>query len=502
MSFDRSSGILLHPTSLPGVDGMGDLGPDAYRWIDFLHKTGCGLWQILPLGPTGYGDSPYQCFSAFAGNPLLISSTILLDEGLLTPEDLADRPVFSSGHVDFGPVIQWKYSLLNKAYQHFIDKATPSRLEKLDEFKDQQKGWLENYAQFMTLKDAQGGKPWYEWPVGLRSRRSAAYDQAIIQKRDTIEKYIFYQFVFDEQWQRLKIYAHSKGIKIIGDIPIFISYDSSDAWANPDLFTMDAEGRLTTVAGVPPDYFSPTGQLWGNPLYRWDAHKNTGYAWWIERFKKTLDLVDIIRLDHFRGFAGYWEIPAGMPTAEIGKWQPGPAESFFDSIQEAMGELPIIAEDLGEITPDVVILRDRYRFPGMKIFQFGFSTDADDPFLPHNYPSNCVAYTGTHDNDTAIGWYATAPEKEKDFFRRYLARDDRDIAWDMIRAIWSSVATYALAPLQDFLRLDNAARMNYPGKPSGNWGWRFTPDTLSDDLAYQIQEMNRLYSRNNLEPRI
>lgn len=495
MNFERASGILLHPTSLPGVDGIGDLGPDAYKWLDFLESTGCGLWQILPLGPTGYGDSPYQCFSAFAGNPLLISSTILLDQGRLTPEDLADRPDFPPGNIDFGRSIQWKFKLLHRSYQRFQNNASTLSLQKLDEFKEKQKGWLENYAQFMTLKDSQSGKPWNEWPAELRNRRSAAFDQAVIQKRDTIEEYIYYQFLFDEQWQRLRTYAHAKGIKIIGDIPIFISYDSADAWSNPELFTLDVNGKLTAVAGVPPDYFSPTGQLWGNPLYRWDVHQNTGYAWWVERFKKTLDVVDIIRLDHFRGFAGYWEIPAGMPTAEIGEWKPGPGEKFFDGILKSLGVLPIIAEDLGKITPDVVALRDRYNFPGMKIFQFAFSSDSHDPFLPHNYPVNCVVYTGTHDNDTAIGWYASAPEKERDAIRRYLGRDGQDIAWDMIREIWSSVACFALAPMQDFLRLDNGARMNFPGKPSGNWSWRLSPGDLNPQLAEHILEFNQLYSR-------
>lgn len=495
MNFNRSSGILLHPTSLPGPDGIGDLGPEAFRWIHFLQKTQSTLWQILPLGPTGYGDSPYQCFSAFAGNPLLVSPTLLLEEGLLNSHDLADRPAFSAEEVDFGRVIPWKLGLLDRAYAHYEQSKEKALSHALEAFRSAQSYWLEDYALFISIKEAQGGGSWNEWPAALRQRQPQALQEFAAKNQLAIQRHVFRQFLFFRQWQTLKEYAAKANIRIIGDIPIFVAYDSADAWSHPELFYLDDDGLPTVVAGVPPDYFSPTGQLWGNPLYNWEKHQQSGFAWWIERFKATLELVDIIRLDHFRGFAGYWEVPFGNPTAEIGRWMPGPGADLFDALQKALGNLPIIAEDLGNITPDVVRMREQFDLPGMRILQFAFSNDSSDPFLPHHYIRNCVAYTGTHDNDTVVGYYQTAPEHEKDFMRRYFARSGADIAWDMIRAIWSSVADMAIAPMQDFLRLGNQARMNFPGKPSGNWGWRMSAGALTPALEKAIQELNTLYSR-------
>lgn len=494
MNLTRKSGVLLHPTSLPGPDGIGDLGPECYRWIDFLAESGCSLWQILPLGPTGYGDSPYQCFSAFAGNPLLISPTLLLEQNLLIREDFLDRPELPFDHVDFGPAIEWKNALLNRAFLRFKKSRSEKLKSAYQAFISSENNWLADFSLFMAIKERLGGGSWDSWPEELRKRDLEALGNFVSDHPDDIEKHTFRQFLFFDQWNRVRAYANQKGIQVIGDIPIFVAYDSADAWSNPDLFYLDKKGRPTVVAGVPPDYFSPTGQLWGNPLYKWPVHKKQGYKWWINRFHSVLNQVDVVRLDHFRGFAGYWEVPANMPTAEIGRWVKGPGVSFMTAIQKEFKDLPIIAEDLGVITPDVVHLRDSFNLPGMKIFQFAFSTPAD-PFLPHNYPVNCVAYTGTHDNDTSLGWYQTAPEAERDFYRRYLARAGNDISWDLIRGVWGSVAAYAVTTLQDLLSLGPEARMNYPGKPCGNWGWRYNPADLNRELSTRIKELNYLYSR-------
>jgi len=496
MKSNRMSGILLHPSSLPGPDGIGDIGPEAYEWVNFLVQSGCNLWQLLPLGPTGYGDSPYQCFSAFAGNPFLISSTLLIDEGLLLLEDLQDRPDFSTESVDFGPVIQWKLKLLDRAYNNFVQKQPEEITEKFQQFIIQEQDWLFDFALFMAIKEVNGGLSWDYWDDGLRKRDRKALKNFQDENKTLIESHMFKQFLFFTQWTGLKNYANDQGIKIIGDIPIFISFDSSDAWSNPELFYFDEDFKPTVVAGVPPDYFSATGQLWGNPLYRWEVHKQDRYKWWLKRINSTLKLFDFIRLDHFRGFVNYWEVPAGNETAEIGQWLPGPGADFFEVMQNELGVLPIIAEDLGEISTDVYKLRDQFDLPGMKILQFAFSSDPEDPFLPHNYPVNCVAYTGTHDNDTVLGWYQSAPVEEKDFCRRYLARSGENISWDLIRAVWSSVAKITIAPLQDFLGLGTEARMNYPGRPSGNWSWRVLPHQINSELAQRINEINFLYSRS------
>ncbi len=495
MNFERAAGILLHPTSLPGPYGIGDIGPEAYRWVDFLSQSETGLWQVLPLGPTGYGDSPYQCFSAFAGNPYLISPHLLLQEGLLYNEDLTHLPPFPAERVDYGMVIPWKLEILQRAYARFRQHGSRHLKEAFTAFQAEQAHWLDDYALFMALKEAHGGAPWPTWETDIRQRETQALEAARRSLAEAIEKQAFFQFLFFSQWRNLKNYANQRGVRIIGDIPIFVAHDSAEVWAHPELFFLDEHGNPTVVAGVPPDYFSATGQLWGNPLYRWDVHAQDGYAWWLARLRTVLELVDIVRLDHFRGFAAYWEIPAGEETAINGRWTPGPGAAFFTAVEAALGSLPLIAEDLGEITPDVVALREQFHLPGMKILVFAFSDDARNPFLPHNYPQNCVVYTGTHDNDTATGWYQRAPEKERDFARRYLARDGHDIAWDLIRAAWSSVAVFSIAPLQDLLSLDNSARMNYPSRAGGNWQWRMPAHALTEALRYRLQEQNRLYGR-------
>ena len=530
MKFERSGGILLHPTSLPGPYGIGDLGPQAYHFVDWLASTGCKLWQVLPLGPTGYGDSPYQCFSAFAGNPYLISFDALIEDGLLRKDDFADTPEFNASRVDYGLLIPWKLELLQKAFSRFslalpkgprddVGGATVGRedealIHEFNGFRADNASWLDDYALFMSLKEANGGGAWSDWDESMRKRKKSATNGARKAQAESIDRYSFYQFLFFRQWNKLRAYANERDITIIGDIPIFIAYDSADAWANPDLFFLDKNSLPTVVAGVPPDYFSATGQLWGNPLYRWKVHEKTGYAWWLERFRSVLKFVDVVRLDHFRGFAGYYEIPFGQKTAERGRWVKAPGKDFFTTISSALGgglsseqserietrcrsvedTLPIIAEDLGVITPDVVELRDSFNLPGMKILQFGF-TGADNPFLPHHYRTNCVAYTGTHDNDTACGWFDSASEHEGAFALRYLNTDGQDFAWDLIRSVWSSVAVYAITPMQDALSLGTEARMNFPSKLGGNWEWRMRQEDMSNELAGRLHDLNKLYSR-------
>lgn len=501
MRFERASGIILHPTSLPGTNGIGDLGPAAYKWVDWLAGTGCKLWQVLPLGPTGYGDSPYQCFSAFAGNPYLISPEFLLRDDLLHPNDLIEKSTFDSQRVDFGTLIPWKLNLLERAFIRFSSNPEPFRSE-YKSFCVDNASWLDDYALFMSIKETYGGGSWDGWPESLRKRESTALDKARINLAPSIARYDFYQFAFFRQWNALRDYAHQKGLQIVGDIPIFVANDSSDVWSHPDLFFLGEDLKPTVVAGVPPDYFSPTGQLWGNPLYRWDVHKITGYEWWLNRLRAALKLVDILRIDHFRGFSAYWEIQAGNSTAEIGRWVHGPGADFFNSVRSSLGEgLPIIAEDLGLITPDVTALRDGFALPGMKVLQFGFS-GPDNLFLPHAYPQNCVVYTGTHDNDTARGWYDSAPENEKDFARRYLDLKScegsdlsKSFALNLIRAAWKSTAVFAIAPLQDFLALGTEARFNYPSRLGGNWEWRVTEEALDRELQLRIKELNWLYQR-------
>ncbi len=496
MHFPRSSGILLHPTSFPGRYGIGDLGAAAFEWIEFLASNGQQLWQVFPLGPTGYGDSPYQCFSAFAGNPLLISPDLLLAAGLLDRADLAAVPAFRFQPIDFGAVIPWKMALLARAFRNFQAHASASDQASFDAWRAGQAAWLDDYTLFMAIKQAHGGANWGSWPRELVTRQPAALSAWRQQVAGQVDFQAFIQYLFFQQWAEVKKTANARGIRIIGDIPIFVAYDSADAWANPDLFYFDADGQPEVVAGVPPDYFSETGQLWGNPLYRWDVMQARDYDWWLARIRATLQTVDIVRIDHFRGFEAFWAVPFGEKTAVKGEWRKGPAADFFQVVRSRLGDLPIIAEDLGFITPEVRHLRDDFDLPGMRIVQFGFSAGPEDPFLPHNYVNNTVVYTGTHDNDTSVGWYrASSTAAERDFARRYLASDGHDIAWDFIRLAWASVADMALAPLQDLLSLDSQARMNYPGRPSGNWGWRYRPSDLTMTLGGRMHELTYLYRR-------
>lgn len=498
MKYRRSSGVLLHPTSLPGLFGIGDLGPQAYHWIDFLAESGCGWWQVLPLGPTGYGDSPYQSFSAFAGNPYLISPELLQSENLLDGADLDNLPSFHPQKVDYGRVIEWKNTILMKTFERWLQQASSASRDEVQKFKEINSFWLDDFALFMALKEAHNGAPWHTWHPRIRNRDEEALRDSRLAHYEVIQRHVFVQYLFYKQWQDLHAYAKQKHIGIIGDLPIFVSHDSADVWMNPELFFLKKDGKPQLVAGVPPDYFSPTGQLWGNPIYRWEVHRRTGYAWWISRLRMAFTQVDTVRLDHFRGFAGYWEIPGNALTAENGRWVRAPGTDFFKKVQQALGNLPIIAEDLGVITEDVIEMREKFAFPGMKILQFGFAGEPNNPYLPHNYPRNCVVYTGTHDNDTALGWYQRINQEERNFALKYLNQNGTDFAWDLIRACWASVADLAIAPMQDFLSLDNRARMNYPGNPRGNWQWRLPSNALSSGLSAKIQQLNYLYSRSPL----
>ena len=506
MSFPRASGILLHPTSLPGRFAIGDLGPAAFAFADFLAAGGQSLWQVLPLGPTGYGDSPYAGYSAFAGNTLLISPEKLLEQGLITEADLAILPATSSPRIDFGAAHKTKGDLLAKAFANY-QRATDQELRsEFETFAEQNASWLDDYAMFRALKDAHDGKPWYEWEPSVAKRTRAALERGGGELHDQIEAQKFYQFLFFRQWLELKAYCNGRGIQIVGDVPIFVAHDSADVWTNPDQFKLNSDGSPIVVAGVPPDYFSQTGQYWGNPLFNWDRMAADGFKWWIERVQATLQLVDIARIDHFRGFAACWEIPGGDQTAERGRWVEAPGRELFTAIRAALGELPIIAEDLGVITPDVEKLRDDFGFPGMRILQFAFSSDTKNIDLPHNYHQNVVVYTGTHDNDTTVGWFnsvagkgstraAEQVECERKFCLKYLRTDGKRIHWDFIRAVLASVANTAIVPLQDVLGLGSEARMNLPNSTSGNWLWRFNEEDLTPELGSELRELTSLYGR-------
>jgi 4-alpha-glucanotransferase len=506
MTFPRASGILLHPTSLPGRFGIGDLGDEAYGFADFLVASGQSLWQVLPLGPTGYGDSPYACYSAFAGNTLLISPDRLREEGLLTKNDLEGISSVPADRIDFEVAHKTKNLILDKAfasYQHSTDTEFRSAFET---FAEQNASWLDDYALFRALKSTHGGVAWHEWDRPLVQREPAALARARHELHDQIEAHKFFQFLFFRQWFALKAYCNARGISVIGDIPIFVAQDSADVWTNPDQFKLDQEGRPLVVAGVPPDYFSATGQFWGNPLYNWDRMLADGFKWWIERVRATLQTVDIARVDHFRGFAACWEIPGGDKTAERGRWVEAPGRELFAAIRKALGELPIIAEDLGVITPDVEKLRDDSGFPGMRILQFGFSSDTKSIDLPHNYHRNVVVYTGTHDNDTTVGWFnsvagagstrtAAQINSERNFCMKYLNTDGHEIEWDLIRSVLASVADTAVVPLQDLLGLGNEARMNLPNSTQGNWAWRFNEGAVTAAHSERLREMTDTYGR-------
>ncbi len=502
----RTSGILLHPTSLPGPFGIGDLGPTAHAFAAFLMASGQTLWQVLPLGPTGYGDSPYACYSAFAGNTLLISPELLVKDGLLITEDLEEYPTLPGGQVDFSAVHQHKPLLLLKAFRQFKTAADQTLAAEFASFNESQASWLDDYALFQSLKDAHGGAAWNKWDSELVRREPGALAAAREKFRDQIEAQKFYQFLFYRQWHALKSHCNERGIRIIGDLPIFVAHDSADVWTDPEQFKLEKNGTPIVVAGVPPDYFSATGQLWGNPLYNWRRMLADGFQWWLKRVQATLSVVDFVRIDHFRGFAACWEIPGVDKTAERGRWVEAPGRELFTTIRKDLGILPIIAEDLGVITPDVVALRDEFGFPGMRILQFAFSGDTTNIDLPHNYVPNVVAYTGTHDNDTTVGWFSSVAgpgstrtaeqiERERAFCLDYLNTAGEEIHWDFIRAVLASVANTAIVPMQDLLGLGNEARMNLPNSTEGNWKWRFEPNAIEDVLAERLRKLTRLYGR-------
>jgi 4-alpha-glucanotransferase len=499
MNIERSAGVLLHPTSLPGKFGIGDLGPSAYHFIEFLSHAGQTLWQVFPLGPTGYGDSPYQCFSAFAGNPLLISPEILIDEQLLANEDIANIPHHNPHKIEYGEVINFKYNLFRKAFENFRGQVK-SFSEDYDNFCEENKSWLDDYTLFMAAKNYHGGCAWPEWDKSIAFRTNIKQWEEKL--KDEIEYHKFLQFIFNKQWKNVRAFAHKNSIRIIGDLPIFIAYDSADLWANKELFTVKKDGSLEFVAGVPPDYFSTTGQLWGNPLYKWKVMENDDFKWWKSRIKNLMNMVDILRIDHFRGFDAYWEIPGDAETAIKGRWVKAPGEKFFSSIKKELGELNIIAEDLGVITDSVEELRDKFEFPGIKILQFGLGEKGEKKFLPHNHIKNCVVHTGSHDNETTLGFINSEREKKSGIYewaQKYLNYFGDDLTFELIRTAYASVANIVVIPLQDMLKLGNEARMNFPGTLGGNWTWRFTWNQVDEKLAAQYKEMTIMYERPPLK---
>ena len=487
----RASGVLLHVTSLPSRYGIGDIGPSAVAWIDRLHEAGQGWWQALPLGPTGYGDSPYQSLSSFAGNPLLISPDWLVEDELVRPADCVSGP-FSSTSVDYDAVARFKYALLETAWKNFCGGARSDLRTAFETFGHDHGHWLDDYALFRALKARYDGAAYLEWPDELIRRIPAALDAARRELASQIDRVRFVQFVLFRQGARLKAHAHTKGVRLIGDLPFFVSPDSSDVWANPELFLLDARHRPLVVAGVPPDYFSAQGQLWGNPSYDWNALAARDYRWCIDRIRALLAHVDAIRLDHFRGFAAAWHIPAGAKTAQSGSWKPGPSAALFGALEKELGGLPFVAEDLGLITSDVVALRDEFHIPGTRVLQFAFDGHPDNPYLPDNYVANTVVYTGTHDNPTTRGWYEELSSSQQVDLWRHLKRapgTGAEAAPAMVSLAWSSVAALAMAPLQDVLNLGADARMNRPGSAEGNWRWRVTDEMLSGSALESLRAL-------------
>jgi 4-alpha-glucanotransferase len=497
MRFPRGSGILLHPTSLPGKFGCGDLGDVSIHFIEWMLVAGQKVWQVLPLEPTGYGNSPYMSHSAFAGNPLLIGFEELVAKGWISASDLEPVPQFPQQRVDFSVVIPYRLERLRRASERFFSQRNAPERAAFEAFCKAQRSWLEDYSLFQMLDDKFHGAAWSEWERDLAARRPQALKRIRSSFADEIRFWKFTQWLFYRQWARVKKYANDRGISIMGDIPIFVSHHSADVWSHPNFFFLDKAGSPTFVAGVPPDYFSETGQRWGNPLYRWSEMAKNDYRWWIERFRRTFTLVDIARIDHFRGFAGYWEIPASEKTAVRGRWVKGPGAKLFHAVQKQLGGLAIVAEDLGVITPDVVALRDKLDFPGMKVLQFAFAEGPENNFLPHRYERNCVVYTGTHDNDTTRGWFATASEHEKAFVRKYCGSSGEEVHRDLIRAASASVADLAVFPFQDVLGLGTEARMNFPGTAQGNWEWRFSWEQVKPEHALTMYEIAALYGRAN-----
>lgn len=507
MNLPRCAGVLLHPTSLPSHYGIGDLGDEALRFAGMLAGAGQTIWQMLPLGPTGYGDSPYQLFSAFAGNPLLISPDLLAHEGMLLQRDLDETPHFSLDTVEFDRVIGWKTGLLTKAFRNFKNSARPERRAEFESFVKVNASWLDDYALFIALKRFNGIEYiWTEWDHDLVMRKPEAIANAKQKLADSIECQKYWQFEFYRQWNSLRAYCAARDIKVMGDIPIYVAHDSADVWARPDAFHLDEKGRPVVVAGVPPDYFSATGQLWGNPIYRWKEMAEDGYGWWVERFRSTFKQFDLVRLDHFRGFQAYWEVPGGEPTAANGRWVPGPGAELFRAIKKELGNLEIVAENLGVITPEVEAIRHEFGFPGMAILQFAFGKDPQAPsFKPHNYVRDLFAYTGTHDNDTAQGWWQSEGgdstrtlddvKAEKALAKRYLGTDGKEMHWTLIRTLMRSVARAIVVPMQDLLGLGSDARMNKPGTLGGNWKWRMRPGGFSSEIASRLKEYAVTYDR-------
>jgi 4-alpha-glucanotransferase len=494
MTTSRASGILCHPTALPGPFGIGDLGHGCDALLDFCHDAGQTIWQILPLVPTGYGDSPYQPFSVFAGNPLLIDLQQLVDEGLLTPDEARADPPLPTDHVDYGAVIQLKDRALRCA-SRTLGRTSGVLADEMRAFEQENAAWLEDYCLFMALKLHYRWAVWPEWERDIALCRPDAVAAWRERLADEVSHQRLMQFLFDRQWQRVRREAQRRDIRIMGDVPIFVGHDSADVWSHQELFELDGEGRPTVVAGVPPDYFSPTGQLWGNPHYRWDVMAQDDYAWWVSRLRRTLSQIDLVRIDHFRGFAAYWQVKAGEETAANGQWIPGPGQAFFDAVQRQMGSLPIIAEDLGLITEDVIALRQRYGLPGMRVLQFAFDSDGANEHLPHNHTSDCVIYTGTHDNDTTLGWYATRDARTQHKARLYSGCDGSAMHWSLIRLAMTSVADTAIISLQDVLGLGSEARFNTPGQAHGNWSWRFDAAALRPELASALRELAEVTGR-------
>jgi len=493
----RVAGVLLHPTSLPSAYGIGELGDSAIELLDWAASAGMRIWQVLPLNPPGFGASPYGCLSSFAGNPMLISIQRLLQDGLLDAAGVGEVPGFSNDHVELDRVQPFKSALLHASWRRFEERATPALRAELEAFvrAPEQREWLADYTLFMALKDHSGGQPWWRWSEGLMKRRLRTIERARLAHADAIRFWEYAQFLFFRQWNAVREAAHARGIRIMGDVPIYVAGDSVDVWAHRQLFQLDERGQPTVVAGVPPDYFSATGQRWGNPLYRWDLMRETRYRWWVQRVRANLRMADIVRLDHFRGFAAYWEIPASEETAVHGRWMPGPGLALFEAIQRDLGDLPLVAEDLGFITEDVHELRRATGLPGMRILQFGFGEN-DSPHLPHRFEPHTVVYTGTHDNDTARGWFDRASAEERNNAAAYLGCTHAgEIAWSLIRAAYTSVAEMAIVPVQDILGLGNEARMNTPGEEEHNWTWRLPPNALRSEHATGLRTLAILTGR-------
>ncbi|MDD3876926.1 MAG: 4-alpha-glucanotransferase [Bacteroidales bacterium] len=491
----RCSGVLMHISSLPNKYGIGTFGREAYKFVDFLFESKQKVWQILPLGHTGFGDSPYQCYSAFAGNPLFIDIELLIEMGILVQVDLSTSISFSETEFDTQKVTQFKNPLFKKAVENFHALISSDAKEKYEEFCIKNKFWLDEYAFFMALKNHFNNKPWYEWPSEIKLRSKDALESLKNQLQTEIIQNKTIQFFFYTQWHALKNYANNKGISVFGDIPLYVAYDSADAWAHAELFKFDSKMNPIAVAGVPPDYFSETGQLWGNPLYDWEKHIGTHFQWWLARIESNFVLYDILRIDHFRGLVDYWSVPYEEKTAEKGTWIKAPGQLLFEAVFKKFGKVPIIAEDLGVITKDVEELRDGFGFPGMKILQFAFDSSENNNFLPHTYHSNCVVYTGTHDNDTTLGWYLKATDEDKEIMHRYFNFKPEHVSWELIRLAWSSVAFMAITPMQDLLNLNSDARMNLPGKPTGYWKWRMSEKDLNKELAHKLMSITKLYGR-------